>query len=596
MYFCSLNRKDIMASKQKDYDIFISYRRTASESAQLIASSLKGAGYDVFLDVESLRSGKFNEQLFDVIDSCKDFLVVLPEGALERCSDPEDWVRKEVCWALDGQKNIIPVMLSGFSWPETMPDGMGALKDYQGISASAGEYFDLAMQKLRGYLKSRSHKSRKKGLAIVAAAIVSIIVLAFAGIELAQVLSLPFYRKVSDNLCQQTSVLSLMGDVNEDLDASWKRFFSSYSSAPGDRSRKEAVDVLLQDLQNADKDVNTFQAQLENCTMEFTESQAILLGLRDIGVEDILQSPQYCATFIVDLRGRCDFIKGCVEDGEVSLTENEAVKDHAEVFRLSSNMFFYSTLEVLSHMPSKALDSYHKLVTQWRHFPNGTGLSHTSEEYQQYYDAESIKLRDIISRMEARGLKEEQKLLDMMADLTSIVSKYNSLYADVLQKAQIDTAKTPEENWNGVILLSSFLKDALVNAEDVDGNDMMKAPEQVLQDIKAVLKDYASAYPLLSPATASAEKYYTALTQGKDLKTGLVVALSMTPKVQIGDLVVSLNGKVTTPKNYQAVGKIISSGNIRSLKLLRGNETVDVTLSADENTVIFFPLMMDESL
>ena len=110
------------------------------------------------------------------------------------------------------------------------------------------------------------------------------------------------------------------------------------------------------------------------------------------------------------------------------------------------------------------------------------------------------------------------------------------------------------------------------------------------------MKDYASAYPLLSPATASAEKYYTALTQGKDLKTGLVVALSMTPKVQIGDLVVSLNGKVTTPKNYQAVGKIISSGNIRSLKLLRGNETVDVTLSADENTVIFFPLMMDESL
>ena len=585
-----------MATKQKDYDIFISYRRTASESAQLIASSLRGAGYDVFLDVESLRSGKFNEQLFDVIDSCKDFLVVLPEGALERCSDPEDWVRKEVCRALDGQKNIIPIMLSGFSWPEAMPDGMEALKDYQGISASAGEYFDLAMQKLQRYLKSRSHKSRKRGLTIVAAAIVSILVLAFAGIELTQVLSLPFYRKVSDILCEQTSVLSLMGDVSEDLETSWTRFFSSYSSAPGERSRKEAVGVLLQDLQNADKDVNTFQAQLDDCTMEFTEFQAILLGLRDIGVEDILQSHQYCATFIEDLRDRYDFIKDCVEDGEVSLTENEAVKDHAEVFRLSSNMFFYSTLEVLSHMPSKALDSYHRLVTQWRHFPNGTGLSHTSKEYQQYCDAESNKLRDIISRMEARGLKEEQKLLDMMADLTSIVTKYNSLYTEVLQKAQIDTTKTPEENWNGVILLSSFLMDALVNAGDIDGSDMMIAPEQVLQDITSVLKNYASAYPLLSLATVSAEAYYTALTQGKDLKTGLVVALSMTPKVQMGDLVVSLNEKAATPKNYQTVSEIISAGDIRSLKLLRGNEIIKVTLSADENAILFFPLMMDDSL
>jgi len=97
-----------------------------------------GAGYDVFLDVESLRSGKFNEQFFGVIDSCKDFLLVLPEGALERCSDPEDWVRKEVTRALGAKKNIIPVMLSGFCWPETMLEGMETHKDYQGISASAG--------------------------------------------------------------------------------------------------------------------------------------------------------------------------------------------------------------------------------------------------------------------------------------------------------------------------------------------------------------------------------------------------------------------------------------------------------------------------
>ena len=108
----------------KHYDVFISYRRSSSESAQLIATHLRAAGYRVFIDVENLRSGKFNEQLYGVIDQCKDFLVILPENALDRCKDPEDWVRKEVIHAMKKGKNIIPVMLSGFSWPDPMPDGM----------------------------------------------------------------------------------------------------------------------------------------------------------------------------------------------------------------------------------------------------------------------------------------------------------------------------------------------------------------------------------------------------------------------------------------------------------------------------------------
>ena len=45
------------------YDVFISYRRDAFESANLIAEKLRSAGYSVFFDLETLRAGKFNEQL-----------------------------------------------------------------------------------------------------------------------------------------------------------------------------------------------------------------------------------------------------------------------------------------------------------------------------------------------------------------------------------------------------------------------------------------------------------------------------------------------------------------------------------------------------
>lgn len=239
----------------KTYDIFISNRRTASESAQLISSSLKARGYDVFLDVESLRSGKFNEQLYSVIDSCKDFLLVLPDGALERCSDPGDWVRREVCRVIEGKKSIIPIMLSGFSWPETMPEGMDSIKDYQGISASAGEYFDLAMKKLQGYLKSHSHKLRRKWLTTLTIILMSIVVLGYAGVRLFELFSAPIYTSVSSTLFLQTSSISLLADINDDIDNEWKRIYSSYSDAAGEHYKQEALSELLEYLAKMDTDI-----------------------------------------------------------------------------------------------------------------------------------------------------------------------------------------------------------------------------------------------------------------------------------------------------------------------------------------------------
>ena len=60
--------------KKETYDIFISYRRTAYDTANLIAVKLRHAGYKVFFDVDTLTSGKFNEQLLEVIKGCKDFI------------------------------------------------------------------------------------------------------------------------------------------------------------------------------------------------------------------------------------------------------------------------------------------------------------------------------------------------------------------------------------------------------------------------------------------------------------------------------------------------------------------------------------------
>ena len=63
----------------KNYQVFISYRHDGGEAlGRMLYDRLTEMGYNVFYDVESLRSGAFNTKLFEVIDGCTDVLVVLP--------------------------------------------------------------------------------------------------------------------------------------------------------------------------------------------------------------------------------------------------------------------------------------------------------------------------------------------------------------------------------------------------------------------------------------------------------------------------------------------------------------------------------------
>jgi hypothetical protein len=58
---------------KKQFDIFISYRREGGLStANMLYEHLTRAGYSVFMDYEELRSGKFNKQLYEQIENCKE--------------------------------------------------------------------------------------------------------------------------------------------------------------------------------------------------------------------------------------------------------------------------------------------------------------------------------------------------------------------------------------------------------------------------------------------------------------------------------------------------------------------------------------------
>jgi hypothetical protein len=142
-----MNSSEISYSEK--YDIFLSYRRDGGEAmAILLRDRLTAKGYNVFLDIENLNSGSFNTKLFDVIDNCKDFLLVCSINSLDRCVNDGDWVRMEINRALEKGKNIVPVMLRGFRFPDVLPDDIEAVRMQNGVNANSHEYFDAAIDRL----------------------------------------------------------------------------------------------------------------------------------------------------------------------------------------------------------------------------------------------------------------------------------------------------------------------------------------------------------------------------------------------------------------------------------------------------------------
>lgn len=98
--------------------VFISYRRTNIYTALAIHQNLTHRGYDVFFDYESIKAGDFEQIIMGSIESRAHFVAILTPSALERCTDPNDWLYLEIEHALKHKRNIIPLTFEGFDFDD----------------------------------------------------------------------------------------------------------------------------------------------------------------------------------------------------------------------------------------------------------------------------------------------------------------------------------------------------------------------------------------------------------------------------------------------------------------------------------------------
>lgn len=138
------------------YDAFISYRRgNGFFMAQVVRDHLEKQNIKCFLDVEELHSGKFDIKILDAIRNAPNFILILTKNALDRCSNEQDWMRKEIIEALNNGKTIIPVMYEGFKWPkkwdDKIPISIKSLEHYQAVTGTK-VYLSAMIDRIISYM------------------------------------------------------------------------------------------------------------------------------------------------------------------------------------------------------------------------------------------------------------------------------------------------------------------------------------------------------------------------------------------------------------------------------------------------------------
>lgn len=129
---------------------FISYRRDdEGPSARFVKAELdRFFGYDkVFMDIDDIRTSDEWEKIIQknlkkttlmIVTIGKKWLSVVDEHYRRRIDLPNDWVRKEVEFALRTKIKIVPLLL-GTSMPkeEALPASLKKLASFQALSLSA---------------------------------------------------------------------------------------------------------------------------------------------------------------------------------------------------------------------------------------------------------------------------------------------------------------------------------------------------------------------------------------------------------------------------------------------------------------------------
>ena len=420
-------------NKNEKYDIFISYRRDGGyETAQLLYDSLKQLGYRVSFDMETLRGGKFNEQLYSRIEQCSDVLAIMSKGSLAlRENREDDWFRLEIAHALKRGKNIVPVFLRDFKFPdkEILPSDIAEIVEFNGVVA-AQEHYDSTVKKICEKFNARPRRSKWKiiGLALF-------LLLTVSGIGIWKNFDALFpYPFTAEQKNEVNVWVGLMGM----LCAS----YNDYASAVSDFLNSVRLSVDFGSRRSYDEAVPLFERRVKIAKQKFDAAATEirhLLARPNCMPTDVAGVPMFMESCAMDFVGAEEMVRYLEHIADAAFpcakhNRYKALELKVNDRKLQVEIFAYSVMGVFYKVSQPALEEFMKMAREWTHIP------HLGEANAWLKNEKAIENRlEVLLNKYAESLGEFQTIL---GDQTMALAKEEADFNDLLT----NIGATPEQS------------------------------------------------------------------------------------------------------------------------------------------------------
>lgn len=590
------------------YDIFISYRREGGESAaQTIYDRLTESGYHVFLDRESLNSGNFDTRIYAVIDQCRDFLLILSPEALTRCKNGDDWVRREVEYALMKEKNIIPIMMKGFSFPDELPASMEALPSKNGILLNY-DFFEAFLAKLEDFLKSspdlfhsiRRNRLLRKAMPLFAALLLAMAVGAagrqiylyinsnypFTNAE--KNLTSDYIAYISKNLQQINQAAGILSDVYDEC--------AYYYQSPGSLSAQEVLtelDTAIYRLTQMDASENALSAEMKASLSDSPFDSAEAEALNGLAVDYVSES--------ID---NLYFMKKII-NGDIILSEHDAagvVAAYAEFNEQELLSLGYGANEALLPVTNeKALAVFKQDILpllqeltgasgQWQWSGSKEELVAAQNACYEKMQSLTIGIASVTGNLNVEVSQEKEALIEQYmalgmtreeaeARLDSLTDKSNQL---TMSRQELEAAQQELEEAKAEVRrkFAPSLEDdvgtlwgKMLRFLNVRMYDEALNCVDYIRETQRDVDEYSPAY------TAACASFIRSISQ-TGIDYGLMVTgydpENISPYYEIGDVIISYNGSVVHNYTEYEAAKASGSGTENAVIVVMRRNSQDV--------------------
>ncbi|MCL2041529.1 MAG: toll/interleukin-1 receptor domain-containing protein [Bacteroidales bacterium] len=622
-------------TNKSTYSIFISYRRDGGfETANLIAEKLRNAGYNVFFDVESLRSGKFNEQLFRVIENCKDFIIILPKDGLDRCTNETDWVKQEVVHAMKYKKNIVPVMLSDFKWPEAMPAGLEGLEHYQSIAAGSHEYFDAAVDKLKSYLQAKRGFSWHKYKTYIVGLL--LLLSLTAGLFLWH--NYKERQYFTQRCIEQTNLMSVgIANMNHNLNIArsahdeWGKFRNKLS-----RVQPQEIPTVKQEfvawIENQKNSI-----QRVNPELKISNETATVLNRYNIKTSEIIAFYSIALPHdIEDAIHYLDQLQVYANDDYIADIYDKFVRLNYQFLEASGKSTYYYFLGLLTTMPKEVYKDFYKMQQYLNNFSE-IPLNLSYDEYESKGDAMLRNAEQIVMEMgsivntedrdvediqnQLKEIKEFMAMEQQQQQLQEMEVKIEESFRNIIEDCKLSPNDDQYLMWGKIVHIATSMAQTTarrMETERLDKHDKETAQakgydvsnwfsvkysltmDEVLQEIITRLDQYMKYFPDTKNYIPAVKQFYTNVKDGKQPLNGMVVIGTKDdiphPIFKIGDIVLSRKDKtVNSTTDYKSVAKTERDDTVVFLRLHEGKLQKHTEVVPETEVLIGFLVLKEEN-